>query len=104
MDSVLDDVLNAIDLWLSEIETTEKLSKIKTRINRAILRIQYEGQNSLIDMARLIHISDIWVSLLELLTSSNNKQLVVMKILELFNYGQITIELTYTLINNIYSA
>ena len=106
MDSVGNDIATAVDAWLNEIDVLEerllKLSNLKMRIHRTISQIQYEGTHSITDMARLQYIGDLWVSILDLITSGDNQKELLKKILELFDAGEISLYLTCKIIMTIF--
>ena len=104
MDSVGNDIATAVDAWLNEIDVLEerKLSNLKMRIHRTISQIQYEGTHSITDMARLQYIGDLWLSILELITSGDNQKELLKKILELFDAGEISLYLTCKIIMTIF--
>ena len=108
MDSVGNDIATAVDAWLNEIDVLEerllKLSNLKMRIHRTISQIQYEGTHSITDMARLQYIGDLWVSILDLITSGDNQKELLRKILELFDAGEISMYLTCQFISTIFKV
>ena len=54
MDTVLEDVLHAIDMWLQEIEIDEnRVVKMRSRLSRKVSQIRLEGLTPIVDVARL---------------------------------------------------
>ena len=109
MESVIDDVLQAIDLWLNELEEIEgrlsKLACMKARINRTITQVQMEGSMSLTDMGRLDFIGKIWTEIIDLLLSEktdSTKKLLVKQVLQLFDSGELSLCITIEMIIKIF--
>ena len=109
MESVIDDVLYAIDLWLNELEEIErrhsKLECMKARIKRTISQVQMEGSMSLIDMGRLDYIGRIWTDIIDLLVTEkteSTKKLLVKKVLQLFDSGELSLSITIGMIVKIF--
>ena len=89
---VFDTVFHAIDIWLKDIEIKECQLKIMERkLRRNILQIKYKGLLSVIEIAELEKISDLWLELLYSL--GGDKALIVNRVLPLFYYDQISLEL-----------
>ena len=94
---VFDSVFHAIDIWSKDITIKEHQVKIvKRRLRRSILQIKYEGLLSIIEVAELEKISDLWLELLYSL--GGDKALIVNRVLTLFYYDQISLELANQII------
>ena len=101
MDSIIPDILRALDIWLAELEGIEqrnlKLDKMRARINRTVDQIHMEGLLSIPDMARLEYVAKLWVDVLALI-QTGDKRILVTKILQLFDSGEISLVLTSEMI------
>ena len=85
---VFDTVFHAIDIWLKDITIKEfQLKIIERKLRRNILQIKYEGLLSVIEIAELEKISDLWLELLHSL--GGDKTFIVNRVLTLFYYEQI---------------
>ena len=100
MDSILEDVLNAIEIWLKDLQKEEKqnyrLNMMKNKINRSVMQIQFEGLNSIVDMARIHFVANTWISILEIMRESKTdevKRHFITHILKLFDCGEISLTL-----------
>ena len=94
---VFDAVFHAIDIWLKDITIKEfQLKIIEKKVKRNILQIKYEGLLSLVDVAELEKISDLWLELLHSL--GGDKNVIVNRVLRLFYYDQISLELANRII------
>ena len=94
---VFDTVFHAIDIWLKYITIKEcQLKIIERKLTRNILQIKYEGLLSVIEIAELEKISDLWLELLYSL--GGDKALIVNRVLTLFYYDQISLELANRII------
>ena len=94
---VFDTVFHAIDIWLKDIKIKEcQLKIIERKLRRNILQIKYEGLLSVIEIAELEKISDLWLELLYSL--GGDKTLIVNRVLTLFYYDQISLELANRII------
>ena len=94
---VFDTVFHAIDIWLKDITIKEfQLKIIERKLRRNILQIKYEGLLSVIEIAELEKISDLWLELLHSL--GGDKTFIVNRVLTLFYYDQISLELAKRII------
>ena len=94
---VFDTVFHAIDIWLKDITIKEnQLKIIERKLKRNILQIRYEGLLSLVEVAELEKISDLWLELLNSL--GGDKTVIVTRVLNLFYYDQISLELANRII------
>ena len=94
---VFDTVFHAIDIWLKDITIKEfQLKIIERKLRRNILQIKYEGLLSVIEIAELEKISDLWLELLHSL--GGDKTFIVNRVLTLFYYDQISLELANRII------
>ena len=99
---VFDSVFHAIDIWLKDITIKERQVKtIKRRLRRNILQIKYEGLLSVIEIAELEKISDLWIELLDSIGGEKTKTLN--RVLVLFYYEQISLELVNRIIIKLFS-
>ena len=107
MDTVLEDVLNAIDMWLEEIEIDEnRVEKMRSRLSRKVLQIRLEGETSIVDVGGLERVADMWTNILNLLCSEktdNTKRLLLTYVLQLFESSEISMTLTCGIIINIFN-
>ena len=92
---IFQDIMVAIERWLEDINILEerllKIQTLRERIHRTISQVEIEGQTSTMDVARLSHVGEMWVNLLELLETSGDKRTILMNLLKLFDYGEISI-------------
>ena len=94
---VFDAVLHAIDVWLKDITIKEnQLMIVERKLRRNILQIRYEGFLSITEVAELEKISDLWLELLHSL--GGDKNVIVNRVLKLFYYDQISLELANRII------
>ena len=98
---VFDTVFHAIDIWLKDITIKEHRVKIiKRKLRRNILQIKYEGLLSVIYVAELEKISDLWIKLLHSIgdeeTETLNHYLVS------FYHEQISLELVNRIITKLF--
>ncbi len=104
MDSIIPDILRALDIWLKELEGVEqrnlKLEKMRARINRTVDQIHMEGLLSIPDMGRLEYVAKLWVDVLGLL-QTGDKRILITKILQLFDSGETSLVLTTEMLMNI---
>ena len=99
---VFDTVFHAIDIWLKDITIKERRVKtIKRRLRRNILQIKYEGLLSVIEIAELERISDLWIELLHSIRGEKTKTLN--HVLVLFYHEQISLELVNRIIIKLFS-
>ena len=109
MDSLTQDIVMAVDIWLGKLNVTENknivLANMKRRIHRTMSQVQFEGIYSLLEVERLQCITDTWTNILDLLQcgkTEENQKILVKKVLELFDHGEISLLLTNELIVNIF--
>ena len=94
---VFDTVFHAIDIWLKDIKIKEcQLKIIERKLRRNILQIKYEGLLSVAEIAELEKIINLWLELLYSL--GGDKTLIVNRVLILFYYDQISVELANRII------
>ena len=94
---VFDTVFHAIDIWLKDITIKEnQLKIIERKLKRNILQIRYEGLLSLVEVAELEKISDLCLELLNSL--GGDRTVIVTRVLNLFYYDQISLELANRII------
>ena len=75
---VFDTVFHAIDIWLKDITIKEnQLKIIERKLKRNILQIRYEGLLSLVEVAELEKISDLWLELLNSLGGDKNAIIII---------------------------
>ncbi len=103
MESLIPDILHALDIWLMELEGLEqrnlKLERMRARINRTVDQIHMEGMLTIPDMGRLEYVAKLWVDVLALIQVGDRRTLVT-KILQLFDSGEISLVLTTEMIMN----
>ena len=99
---VFDSVFHAIDIWSKDITIKEHRVKIvKRRLRRSILQIKYEGLLSIIEVAELEKISDLWIKLLDSIGGEKTKTLNY--VLVLFYHEQISLILVNRIITKLFS-
>ena len=99
---VFDTVFHAIDIWLKDIKIKEcQLKIIERKFRRNILQIKYEGLLSVIEIAELEKISDLWIELLHSIGGEKTKTLN--RVLVLFYFEQISLELVNRIIVKLFS-
>ena len=99
---VFDAVFHAIDIWLKDITIKENQSKIiERKLRRNILQIKYEGLLSVIEVAKLEKIGDLWIELLH--TIGGDKKETLNYVLVLYHCEQISLELVNRIIVKIFS-
>ena len=99
---VFDSVFRAIDIWSKDITIKEHRVKIvKRRLRRNILQIKYEGLLSIIEVAELEKISDLWIKLLDSIGGEKTKTLNY--VLVLFYHEQISLALVNRIIVKLFS-
>ena len=100
MDSILTDIMEAIDNWLDNLTIMEErynqIQNTQDRIQQTLLQMKYEGEVS----PEIQFIANLWTEILNLLNTDNKKQLL-MNILLLFETGGISRVFAYYLIVNI---
>ena len=101
MESILTDIVDAIDIWLENLTVKEEkynqVQNTQDRIQQTILQMRFEGEVS----AEIQNIANLWIEILNLLSSDAYKEELVMKILLLFEIGGISRSLTYQFIVNL---
>ena len=104
-EDIFQDIMFAIETWLSDISVLEerifKIQTLRERIHRTISQVEYEGSTSTIDLARLNHVGDMWINLLDLLRGESNpdsKRTIIIYLLKLFECGELSLLLTTEMI------
>ena len=101
---VFQEIQNAIETWLTEIsqkeERLQKCQTLKNRINQTITQIEFE-EESIINIGRIQYVSDIWISILDLLSIRESKEQLIYNVLQLFGLGEISLTLTYVIIKDL---
>ena len=73
METILQDVVSAIDIWLGELtdkeEAFKQINDTCERIEQTVLQMQYEGECS----PEIESIANTWTDILNLLTSDENE-------------------------------
>ena len=94
MDSILTDIMQAIDDWLESLTIKEEkynqIQNAQERIQQTLLQMQFEGEVS----TEVEFIGNLWVDIL----NTESKEQLLMKILMLMEIGGISRDLTYQLI------
>ena len=108
--SIWDNISNALDGWLQSISLLEerqrKVSDLRERINRKLGQVQQEGLISIYDFGTLTYIGQVWVDLINLLSSCTEttvmdkdvKRLILENLFQLYNIQQISYELIMEII------
>ena len=102
---IWDNISNALDEWLQRVSALEekqrKVNDLRERINRRLLQIQQDGLISIYDFGTLTYIGQVWVGLIDLvsslpmttITDENIKRLILKNLFYLYNMQQISYEL-----------
>ena len=120
MDSLLQDVVYAINIWLGELrvkkeEMYNRVKDTRERVKTVVLQMKYEGK-----MPPEVHFTaNLWIDVLNLILTDeqdddddevekkeedseiSNRQLLLQKILHLFEIEQISREFTYEIITKL---
>ena len=108
--SIWDNISNALDGWLQSISLLEerqrKVSDLRERINRKLEQVQQDGLISIYDFGTLTFMGQVWIDLINLLSSCNEttvmdkdvKQLILKNLFQLYNMQQISYELLIEII------
>ena len=108
--SIWDNISNALDGWLRSISLLEerlrKVSDLRERINRKLEQVQQDGLISIYDFGTLTFMGQVWIDLINLLSSCNEttvmdkdvKQLILKNLFQLYNMQQISYELLIEII------
>ena len=104
--SIWDNVSNALDEWLQSISILEerqrKVNDLRERINRKLEQVQQDGLISIYDFGTLTYIGQVWIDLVNLLSSDtvtavmdkDVKRLILENLFQLYNMQHIS----YTLL------
>ena len=107
---IWDNISNALDQWLQSISILEERQKkakdLRERINRKLGQVQQDGLISIYDFGTLTYIGQVWVDLINLLSSCTDatvmdkdvKQLILKNLFQLYNMQQISYELIMKII------
>ena len=101
MESILQDIKYVIEVWLLKGEQNFKIDTLQARIRETVMQIEMEGEHSMVDMRRIQRITDLWSQILDLLyieKSADSKRQMITKVLELFNFHQISLDFTSDII------
>ena len=108
--SIWDNISNALDEWLRSISILEerqrKVRDLRERINRKLEQVQQDGLISIYDFGTLTYIGQVWIDLINLLSSCTDatvmdkdvKQLILKNLFQLYNMQQILYELIMKII------
>ena len=108
--SIWDNISNALDEWLQSISLLEerqrKVNDLQERINRKLAQVQQDGLISIYDFGTLTYIGQVWIDLINLLSSFTDatitdkgvKQLILENLFQLYNMQQISYELIMKII------
>ena len=103
---IWDNISNALDEWLQSISILEerqrKVNDLRERINRKLEQVQQDGLISIYDFGTLTYIGQVWIDLINLLSSctvttvmdKDVKRLILENLFQLYNMQQIS----YTLL------
>ena len=98
MDSILTDIVEAIDIWLDNLTVKEEkynqIQNTQDRIQQTLLQLKYEGEVS----TEIQFIANLWTDILNSLGTDTSREQLIMKILMLFESGGISRDLAYQLI------
>ena len=76
MDSITQDIVMAVDIWLGELNVTENknivLENLKRRIDRTMSQIELEGIYSILEVGKLQFVAGTWTNILDLLQCEKN--------------------------------
>ena len=100
MESVLTDVMCAIDNWLEDLTVKEeryKIADVQARIQNTVLQIQYDES---IDTSKMTFVSELWIDILNLLVDEDY-ELLIYKVLQLFQTGEISIDFACKIITKV---
>ena len=104
--TIWDNISNALDEWLRSISILEerqrKVNDLRERINRKLEQVQQDGLISIHDFGTLTYIGQVWIDLINLLSSctvttvmdKDVKRLILENLFQLYNTQQIS----YTLL------
>ena len=107
---IWDNISNALDQWLQSISILEERQKkakdLRERINRKLEQVQQDGLISIYDFGTLTYIGQVWIDLINLLSSCTDatvmdkdvKQLILKNLFQLYNMQQISYELIMKII------
>lgn len=110
MDSIVADVVKAVDLWLEELslreETINRLLHTRQRIQQILLQMQFEGELS----SEIQQVGALWVDILILLadgrqdtaTIEKKKKDLVQKVLLLLELDVISRHLAFSMITRVF--
>ena len=106
--TVWDDITYALDEWLQKITMLEqrqlRVSNLQDRISRTLQQIQQDGLISIYDFGTLTYIGQVWIDLINLISSTtavlekNTKRLIIQDLLKLYDAQQISYELLVEII------
>lgn len=95
-------ITHALDDWLDRIsnleERQQQMSNLQEKVNRVLTQIQQDGLISIYDFGRLSYIGDVWINLLNLLSSTerkndSTKRLIICNLLRLYEVRHISMDL-----------
>ena len=99
---IFQDITLAINRWFDDITILEelafKIEILKEKINRIISQIEYEGETSSMEVSRLRHVGNLWITLMNLLQENGDKRVILEIILKLFSYGELSLHLVTEII------
>ena len=108
MDSILMDIVNAIDIWLDELTVQEekynRITSVQERIQQTITQIEYEGDTSA-DISKVKFIGNLWGNMLNLIAirDSSSKRQLVLQTLKLLEVGEISTDFACVIIMNVFT-
>ena len=103
---IWDNISNALEEWLQSISILEerqrKVNDLRERINRKLEQVQQDGLISIYDFGTLTYIGQVWIDLINLLSSctvttvmdKDVKRLILKNLFQLYNMQHIS----YTLL------
>ena len=108
MDSILMDIVNAIDIWLDELTVQEekynRITPVQERIQQTITQIECEGDTS-VDISKIKFIGNLWGNMLNLIAirDSSSKRQLVLQTLKLLEVGEISTDFACEIIMNVFT-
>ena len=108
--TILDDITLTLNNWLKKITMIEenqyKVAGLQEKVKRTLLQIQQDGLISIYEFGTINYIGQVWIDLINLLSSYDVhaergiKRLIINNLFKLYDARQISVELfTETVIN-----
>ena len=101
MMDVFQQIEKAIETWLTQISVKEerliKYENLQHRINQTITQIEY-NEEKVINIARIQYVANCWISILKLIYTDEFKEDLIYNVLHLFEIGEISLLLCFSII------